>query len=75
MKRNNNNTNNNNTNVTDEDDAIIVALLNRSYHLPNYNYYQDLYQYITNNHPVFGICLHHKYHPVGMYVRIISLIG
>jgi hypothetical protein len=23
---------------------------------------QDWYSYMTNNHPLFGICLHHRYH-------------
>ena len=55
--------------------AVIPLLLIRAYHLPNNNYYQDLYQYMCNNHPVFGIFLHHRYHPIQRTIRIISLIG
>jgi hypothetical protein len=56
-------------------DAIIPLLLIRAYHLPKNNYLQDLRQYMCNNHPVFGIWLHHRYHPIQRMVRIISLIG
>lgn len=56
-------------------DTVIPLLLIRAYHLPNYNYYQDLRQYMCNNHPVLGIFLHHKYHPIQRTIRIISLIG
>lgn len=30
---------------------------------------------MTNNHPLFGICLHHKYHPIKPCVRLVSLVG
>jgi hypothetical protein len=56
-------------------DTVIPLLLIRAYHLPNNSYFQDLYQYMCNNHPVFGILLHHKYHPIQRTIRIISLIG
>lgn len=56
-------------------DQIAAALLMHSYHLPGYTYGSDLYQYMTNNHPVFGICCHHPYHPLGFWIRIVSLIG
>lgn len=56
-------------------DTVIPLLLMRAYHLPNHTYHQDLYQYMSNNHPIFGIFWHHKYHPVGRTIRIISLIG
>jgi hypothetical protein len=36
---------------------------------------QDLYQYLTNGHPLFGICLHHRLHPVGWGLRLAALIG
>lgn len=55
--------------------AIIPHLLMRSYHLPGYNYWEDLGQYLTNNHPVFGLCCHHKLHPIKFKIRFISLIG
>lgn len=57
-------------------DAVVPALLVRAYHLPgNKSWLSDWWQYMTNNHPVFGICWHHKYHPVRGLVRIFSLIG
>lgn len=55
--------------------AIIPHLLMRSYHLPGYNYWEDLGQYLCNNHPVFGLCFHHKLHPIKFKIRFISLIG
>jgi hypothetical protein len=57
-------------------DAVIPALLVRAYHLPkNTTWMQDWTQYMTNNHPVLGICWHHKYHPVGRFLRVLSLMG
>lgn len=56
-------------------EAVVRLLLVRAYHLPRLNWYQDWLQYMTNNHPIFGICWHHEYHPVRGLVRIISLIG
>jgi len=56
-------------------DAVIPPLLMRSYHLPGNNWMQDWVQYMLNNHPFFGICFHHKYHPIKRNVRIFSFIG
>jgi hypothetical protein len=56
-------------------DQVIPLLLVRAYHLPNNNWYQDWVQYMTNNHPVWGIFWYHRYHPVTRTVRIFSLIG
>lgn len=65
--------------MTDEEmalrDAIVPALMEHAYHLPGNGYVADLYQYMTNNHPVFGICFHHRYHPLGFWVRIACLVG
>lgn len=62
--------------VDAQERALYVRpLLMHSYHLPGYNWRQDWWQYITNNHPVFGICFHHRHHPLGVKVRIASLIG
>lgn len=58
-----------------ERDAVVPPLLMRAYHLPNYNWMQDWVQYMTNNHPITGICWHHRFHPVKRTVRIFSLIG
>ncbi|CAB9523427.1 expressed unknown protein [Seminavis robusta] len=58
-----------------ERDEIVPYLLQHAYHLPGNNLMQDWWQYQTNNHPVFGICLHHKYHPLSWKIRAISLFG
>lgn len=54
---------------------VIPALLNRAYHLPHNNWCQDWMQYMTNNHPLFSICCHHRYHPISRATRIFALIG
>jgi len=55
---------------------VVPPLLMHAYHLPGNKYWhQDFWQYLTNNHPVFGICLHHKYHPLSWKIRVASLIG
>lgn len=56
-------------------DLLIPYLLRHAYHLPGYNWYQDWWQYMTNNHPVLGIFLHHKHHPLNWKIRAISLVG
>ncbi|CAB9531255.1 expressed unknown protein [Seminavis robusta] len=58
-----------------ERDEIIPYLLQHAYHLPGNTMTQDWWQYQTNNHPVFGICLHHKFHPLSWKIRAISLFG
>ncbi len=57
------------------DDIIRHKLLKRSYHLPGNNFYQDLCMYVRNNHQVFGICCHHKLHPVTIRHRLVILMG
>uniref|UniRef100_A0A7S4NAV5 Uncharacterized protein n=1 Tax=Odontella aurita TaxID=265563 RepID=A0A7S4NAV5_9STRA len=47
----------------------------RSYHLPGYSWCKDWVQYMMNNHPLLGICCHHKLHPLGLGQRLICLIG
>lgn len=54
---------------------VVPALAKRSYHLPGNDWCQDWAQYFRNNHPVFGICCHHKLHPLGMRERVVALIG
>jgi hypothetical protein len=58
-----------------EEKEIIVALANRSYHLPNYDYCADFRQYFANNHPFFGIFCKHALHPIGVGMRIVALVG
>jgi hypothetical protein len=54
---------------------LIPALALRSYHLPGYSYSADWRQYFGNNHPVFGICCHHRLHPLSIRMRLVNLIG
>ena len=54
---------------------LITALANRSYHLPEHTYWQDFRQYFGNNHPLFGICLHDKFHPIKIKIRLVALLG
>lgn len=57
-------------------ESVVVALTTRSYHLPgNKTWRKDWYDYMTNNHPILGICFHHPYHPVKRRMRIVYLIG
>lgn len=46
--------------VSRQQRELIPALAWRSYHLPGNSWCQDWMQYYKNNHPVFGICCHHK---------------
>lgn len=55
--------------------SIVPYLAMRYFHLPGYTYWQDYRQYFANNHPFFGICCHHKLHPVKFGARIFILIG
>ena len=58
------------------DEARLVPLLAlQCYHLPGNTWWQDWWQYMANNHPVFGICCHHRLHPIGACTRTIALIG
>ena len=57
------------------DDIIRHKLSKRSYHLPGNNFCQDLCMYVRNNHQVFGICCHHKLHPVTIRHRLVILMG
>jgi hypothetical protein len=59
----------------EETQKLVVALANRSYHLPGYGLWGDLSQYLNNNHPLLGICCHHKLHPVKMKMRLVTLFG
>lgn len=54
---------------------IVPKLAARAYHLPGYNLRQDFFQYMFNNHPLFGICCHHRLHPLKMRQRLIILLG
>jgi hypothetical protein len=71
---------NENENENDDDDArmddvIRYKLSKRSYHLPGNTFLQDLFMYVRNNHSVFGICCHHRLHPVTIRHRLVILMG
>jgi hypothetical protein len=56
--------------------ALIPYLSQRAYHIPGHTYLQDWYQnVIANNHPLFGLFLSYKYHPVTMLERIMVLLA
>lgn len=59
----------------EELETVIPALAVRSYHLPGYSYWKDWFSYLANNHPVLGICCHHRLHPVRVGIRVLSLLG
>lgn len=60
----------------DEEEAVIRQKLSiRSYHLPSNTWSQDYIMYIKNNHLVFGLCCHHRLHPVTFKHRLILLLG
>lgn len=54
---------------------IVPKLASRSYHLPGYGLWRDYFQYLFNNHPVLGICCHHKLHPLKFRQRLLILLG
>jgi hypothetical protein len=55
---------------------IVPYLAARTYHIPGNNLFQDWFQYVyANNHPVFGLCFHYKYHPVSNSTRILVFFG
>ncbi len=58
-----------------ETNELVQRLAMQSYHLPGNNWIQDWWQFMMNNHPVFGICCHNKAHPIKGFTRIVALIG
>jgi hypothetical protein len=61
--------------LSEEEKEMILALINQAYHLPGNSYLADLCQYMTNNHPLFGICCHSRIHPIRTKMRILALLG
>ncbi|CAJ1951964.1 unnamed protein product [Cylindrotheca closterium] len=58
------------------DPSYLVPLLAaQAYHIPGNTWFQDWRQFMRNNHPLFGICLHHKLHPIKSCTRMIALCG
>ncbi|KAL9185874.1 hypothetical protein ACHAXT_003651 [Thalassiosira profunda] len=58
-----------------EDEIIRQKLSIRAYHLPGNSWCEDLCSYYQNNHLVFGLCCHHRLHPVKNKHRLILLLG
>jgi hypothetical protein len=58
-----------------EEENLIRLLGMRSAHLPGNNLYQDWIQFIKNNHPFFGLCFHHRLHPIDVKQRIYIFIA
>jgi hypothetical protein len=61
--------------ITRKERDLVPALALRCYHLPGYSCCDDWLQYFQNNHPIFGICCHHRLHPIGFQSRLLLLIG
>lgn len=58
------------------DPSYLVPLLAaQAYHIPGNSWFQDWRQFMCNNHPLFGIFLHHKLHPIKSCTRVIALVG
>ena len=64
-----------NKNALQVQNEVTNALAQRAFHLPGYNYAQDLAQYLVNNHLIFGMCCKHKQHPLGTRIRALNLLG
>ncbi|KAL7528179.1 hypothetical protein ACHAWF_002467 [Thalassiosira exigua] len=58
-----------------KEDMIRQKLSMRAYHLPGNSWSRDLRMYIVNNHLVFGLCCHHRLHPVKLKQRFVMLLG
>lgn len=54
---------------------LVPLLAAQAYHIPGNSWGQDWRQFFANNHPLFGICLHHKLHPIKSCTRIVALVG
>eukprot|EP00956_Cyclotella_meneghiniana_P012190 scaffold17296_cov66-Cyclotella_meneghiniana.AAC.3 len=54
---------------------LIPKLASRAYHLPGNDFGQDWKQYVLNNHPILGICFHHRLHPLKTGQRLLMLLG
>lgn len=57
------------------DDVLIPLLAQRSCHLPGNDWNEDWWQFMRNNHIVFGICFCHPLHPLEWWERIMALLG
>mmetsp|Transcript_2962 Transcript_2962/g.8616 ORF Transcript_2962/g.8616 Transcript_2962/m.8616 type:complete len:278 (-) Transcript_2962:1250-2083(-) len=61
--------------ATGEAAVIVQRLATRRYHLPGYSYWQDLVQFVLNNHTLLSFCCSHRLHPLTMQDRVFLLVG
>jgi hypothetical protein len=57
------------------ENELVQLLALQSYHLTGNNWIQDWIQFMSNNHPVFGICCHSSIHPIKSCTRVVALVG
>ena len=57
------------------EELLIPLLTRRSFHLPGNTRQQDWWQWMANNHLIFGIWCHHPLHPIETWERIVVLSG
>lgn len=57
-------------------EKIVPYLAGRACHIPGNTYSQDWFQYcFANNHPLFGLFCHYKYHPVSQFERLLVFLS
>ena len=61
--------------VTPIERSLVPRFASRACHLPGNGIRADWLQYMLNNHPVIGICCHHRLHPLKKRQRFIILLG
>lgn len=60
---------------SNDEKRIVAALALRAFHLPGYSLLPDWWQYMVNHHPVWGICCHHRLHPLELSMRLLYFVG
>ena len=68
-----NTTGNYNQRATNKEAILVPLLAARSCHLPGNSWFADWVQWFKNTHIIFGICLHHRLHPVEGWERCLLL--
>jgi hypothetical protein len=58
-----------------DQEYTVPALALKSYHLRGNGWCADWFQYLRNNHPVLGICCHHRLHPIKTGMRLVVFLG
>lgn len=59
--------------TTNKEEVLVPLLAARSCHLPGNSWMADWIQWFQNTHIIFGICLHHRLHPVEAWERCLLL--